>query len=51
LQNWHLYFFSGAPPVALRVVEGDAVPGATRVMAAAAAAGISTARSSFTGDV
>jgi len=45
-----LYFFSGAPPEALRVVEGDAVPGATRVMdaAAAAAAGISTARSSFT---
>lgn len=49
LQNWHLYFFSGAPPEALRVVEGDAVAGATRVMAAAAVAGISIAQSSFTG--
>lgn len=37
LQNWHLYFFSGAPPEAFLAADGDAVLGAITLIAAAAA--------------
>jgi hypothetical protein len=37
LQNWHLYFFSGAPPDAFLVVVGGAVLGVITLIVAAAA--------------